>query len=399
MKILLADKLSPATVTHLEALGATVIQNPDLGADELPDHVGDVEVLVVRSTKVTAATIGKAPRLALIVRAGAGVNTIDLEAASHRAIFVANCPGRNTDAVAELAVGLLIAADRRIADASRDLRAGKWRKKEYGKARGLKGRTLGIIGLGAIGRGVARRALGLDMRVVAWSRRLTDEGAKALGIERCATPAEVAARADAVSLHVAAKPETRHLVDAAFLDAMKDGAILVNCARGEVVDTGALKAAIARKGLRVATDVFEDEPAGGAAEFKDTGLAAQVTCTPHIGASTDQASEATAEEVVRLVALYQSTGKPGNAVNLRERSTAVVNLIVRHLNRVGVLAGVLDLLRGNGINIEEMENAVFSGGKTATCDLRLDSRPSPGVLAEMEKDGNIVSVSLVEVGR
>lgn len=395
MNVLLADKLSPVTVTALEALGASVVQNPDLTADDLPEHIGDTEILVVRSTKVTAETIEKASKLALIIRAGAGVNTIDLDVASNRAIYVANCPGKNTDAVAELAIGHLIAADRRIVAACTDLRDGKWRKKEYQKARGLKGRTLGIIGLGAIGKGVARRALGLDMRVIAWSRSLTKEKAQELGIEHCENVKDIAKQSDAISIHIAMKPETKHLIDQSFLNKMKDGAILINCSRGEVVDSKALKVAVEKKRLRVAADVFENEPTGGDADMEDTSLASMITCTPHIGASTDQASEATAAEVVRVVTIYQELGKPCNTVNLRDKSSAIVSLVVRHKNHVGVLAGVLDILRGNDINIEEMENSVFANGLAATCTLRLDSEPSEDVIRKMSNDDHIVSVSLL----
>jgi D-3-phosphoglycerate dehydrogenase len=395
MKILLADKLSPVTVTELEALGATVIQKPDLTASELPENIADVEVLVVRSTKVSAETIKNGTKLVLIIRAGAGVNTIDLDAASSRAIYVANCPGKNTDAVAELAIGLLIAADRRIVDASKALHNGKWMKKEYQKAYGLKGRTLGIIGLGAIGLGVARRAQGMDMRVIAWSRSLTDEKAATLGIERCETVFDVAEQADAVSLHVAMKPETKHLINSEFLGKMRDNAILVNCARGEVVDTAALKDAISKNGLRFATDVFENEPSGGVADFVDTEFAGLITCTPHIGASTDQASEATAAEVVRIVKLYKENGTPANTVNLRSKSTAEASLLVRHNNQVGVLAGVLNLLRGSDINIEEMDNSIFDNGNAATCNLKLDRCPSPELIDQIAKDDKIVSVSLI----
>ena len=395
MKILLADKLSPSTITALEALGATVTNSPDLSAESLPDAIGDNEVLVVRSTKVTEETINRASKLALIIRAGAGVNTIDLSAAGKRAIYVTNCPGKNTDAVAELAIGLLIAADRRIVDAASDLRKGKWRKKEYQKAYGLKGRTLGIIGLGAIGRGVARRAQGMDMNVVAWSRSLTDEKAGQLGIERCETIEEVAAKSDAVSLHIAMKPETKHMINSGFLAKMKDGAILINCARGEVADTQAVMDAIKNKGLRYATDVFENEPAGGEDDFNDCDFASMITATPHIGASTDQASEATAEEVVRIVRNYKEQGKPCNTVNLRSKSPAVVSLIVRHANKIGVLSDVLNVLRSNEINIEEMENFVFENGLTATCTLKLDRNPDAAVVAEIENNEAVVSAAVL----
>ena len=178
MKIMIADKLSHQAVSELEKMGAEVTFKPDLTAADLPANIKDSEILIVRSTKVTAETISAAPQLSLIIRAGAGVNTIDLAAAGEHAIHVANCPGKNTAAVAELAIGLMIAADRRIVNASCDLRDGKWRKKEYGKAGGLKGRTLGIIGLGAIGRAVAARAQGLEMNVMAWSRSLTAQKPK-----------------------------------------------------------------------------------------------------------------------------------------------------------------------------------------------------------------------------
>lgn len=188
MKILIADKMSKSAVTALEKLGHTVISNPDLKAEELPGAIDDAEVLIVRSTKVIADTIAAGKNLSLIIRAGAGVNTIDLAKASEVGVYVTNCPGKNTEAVAELALGLMIAAGRRIADATADLRAGKWRKKEYGKAAGLKDRTLGIIGVGAIGKALIVRAKALEMNVIAWSRSLTPEKAKELGVGFCATP-------------------------------------------------------------------------------------------------------------------------------------------------------------------------------------------------------------------
>jgi len=394
MKVLIADKLSPKAVSELQELGCDVIMSPDVSADQLPELIADAEILVVRSTKVTAATIDAGTNLSLIIRAGAGVNTIDLEEASRRGVHVANCPGKNTDAVAELAIGHLIAADRRIVAANRDLANGQWKKKEYGNAAGLKGRTLGIIGMGAIGAAVARRALGMEMQVIAWSRSLTPEQAARLGIGYCATPDEVAQKADAISLHIAAKPETSHMVNTQFLAQMKDGAILVNCARGEVVDTAALKEAIKTKGLRVGADVFENEPTGGEAEFHDAELAEMANCTPHIGASTDQAADAVASEVVHIVDCYKNTGTPANTVNIQSKSPAVINLVVRHYNRVGVLAGVLDILREAEVNIEEMENLIFDGGEAASCTLKLDSEPTADIIKKINGDNNVIAAML-----
>eukprot|EP00913_Durusdinium_trenchii_P028297 g26525.t1 len=394
MKVLIADKLSSATITELNDLGADVDFQPDLTADDLPTTIGDTNVLVVRSTKVTAATIDAAKNLSLIIRAGAGVNTIDVATASSRGIYVANCPGKNSAAVAELAIGLLIACDRQIVNASADLRNGHWRKKQYGNAGGLNGRVLGIIGLGTIGLEVVARARGLGMQVVAWSRSLTPKAADKMGIWFAETPLDVASTADAVSIHAAYTPETHHIVNAEFLDTMKEGSILINTSRGDLVDTNALRAAIAEKQLRVGLDVFEDEPAGGDAEFADTDLAALVTATPHIGASTDEAAEAIAAEVVRIVQTMRSTGKPANTVNLCERTPATHSLVVRHYNRVGVLAGVLDLLKADGVNVEEMENTIFDGAAAACCTLHLDTPPSNETVTHLESNADILQVTL-----
>jgi D-3-phosphoglycerate dehydrogenase len=394
MKILIADKLADEAVSQLEDLGAHVTVDADLNPETLPTSIQDNEVLIVRSTKVKADTIGNATNLSLIVRAGAGVNTIDLKAANEKGIHVANCPGKNTDAVAELAIGLMIAADRRIVNASVDLRNGVWNKKEYGKARGLKGRSLGIIGMGAIGKSVAKKAQGLGMEVIAWSRSLTEEQAVELGIEYKERMNEVAAEADVLSLHLASNDDTRGIINKDFLAQMKDGSILINSARGEVVNTKDLMAAIKEKGLQVGSDVFEDEPAGGKADFNDTEFAGLITCTPHVGASTDQSTAAVADEVINIIKAYKNTGKPLNGVNQRQKSTAQNNLVVRHFNQVGVLAGVFDALRYEKINIEEMENMIFETGCAASCSLKLDVQPSAALIEKIASGENIIQVMM-----
>lgn len=394
MKVLIADKVSAKMVADLKALGCEVFLNADVSAENLPAELSGVEVLIVRSKKVTAEAIEAGAALSLIIRAGAGVNTIDLKKASERGVYVANCPGKNTDAVAELAIGLLIAADRRIPDALVDLRAGKWRKKEYGKARGLKNRTLGVIGLGSIGAAVARRAKALDMNVIAWSRSLTAEKAKALGIGFCASIDELAEQADAVSLHLALSKETRGIIGPGFFGRMKKGALFVNTARSEVVDLPALKDVLRSGKIRAALDVFENEPSAGEAEFADTELAALLSAAaPHIGASTDQAEEAIAEETVRVARTFMETGKPVNAVNPRKLHTGIP-CVVRHYNRVGVLANVLHELRSEGINIEEMENTIFEGELAACCSLVLDKKPSADLMQRIGAGENIISATL-----
>jgi D-3-phosphoglycerate dehydrogenase len=399
MKVLVADKVAEHTIASLKSLGVEVRYEPDLKAEQLSEAVSEANVLVVRSKKVTAATIQAGPRLALVVRAGVGVDTIDVAAASARGIYVANCPGRNADAVAELAIGLLIAADRRIVEASVALREGKWKKGEFGKARGLKGRTLGIAGFGTIGQATARRALGLEIKVVAWSRSLTPEKAERAGVAHAATLADLARASDAVSVHLAATEETRHLIGPAFFEALRPGAIFINTSRGDVVDAGALRKAIADRKLRVGLDVYEGEPAGSEAAFPDTDLArAAACCTPHVGASTDQASEAIAEEAVRIVKSFLETGSPANAVNICGRSPARYTLVVRHFDRVGVLAGVLDGLREDGVNLEEIQNTVFEGAQAACCTLFLDSEPTSKTLEAIRANPDILQVTLSSRG-
>jgi D-3-phosphoglycerate dehydrogenase len=394
VKILIADKVSAKVVRALEGDGAEVTFSPDLSAQSLPAAIADSEVLVVRSTRVTAETIQAAPALALVIRAGAGVNTIDLQEASARGICVANCPGKNNHAVAELALGLMISADRRIPDATAALRGGEWKKKEFGKARGLRGRVAGIVGLGTIGSAMAALCRGLGMTVAAWSRSLTPERATELELEFCPDLDTLAGRADAVSVHLALKPETRGIIGRQFFERMRPGAIFVNTSRGEVVDTAALEEAVAAKGLRAALDVYDPEPASGEAPFEGRELAALLAAaTPHIGASTDQAAEAIGDEVVRIVKTYRETGRPVNTVNFRSKRAAH-SLVVRHFNHVGVLASVLTLLREDGVNIEEMENTIFDGETAAACSLSLDRAPSDRTIEAIRASGEIIRISL-----
>ncbi len=332
MKVLIADKFEQSGIDGLRALGCEVLNEPDLSEQTLPDAMAAKQpvVLVVRSTKVSEQAM--VPSLKLIVRAGAGVNTIDVKAATARKIQVANCPGKNAIAVAELAFGLLLALDRRIPDNVADLRAGKWNKKEYSKARGLYGATLGVLGTGSIAREMMTRAAAFGMPLVVWSRRFDGQDrpmsageAKSVGLEDAArlvpiklapSPAEVAARSDVLSIHVALAPETKAMVNAAVLSRLKPGSFVINTARGEVVDHVALATAIKERKLRVALDVFAAEPASAAADFSDPIVKEPgVYGTHHIGASTDQAQEAIASETVRIVKVWEDTGRAPNAVN------------------------------------------------------------------------------------
>ncbi|MBZ5621917.1 MAG: hydroxyacid dehydrogenase [Acidobacteriia bacterium] len=382
MRVLIADSFEKSGQEGFKAAGCEVFYQPGLKDEALAREVERIQpdVLVVRSTKVTEAILGAGP-LKLVVRAGAGYNTIDVSAASRRGIYVSNCPGKNSVAVAELAFGLMLALDRRIAESVLSLREGRWNKAEYSKARGLYGRTLGLIGLGQIGREMIPRARGFGMRVVGWSRRLTADAAAALGIEGKASPVEVAAAADIVSVHLALNAETHGLIDGVFFEAMAPGAYFINTSRAEVADQEALSRAIRDRGIRAGLDVFHKEPSGGTGEFSDEIVkAGLVYGTHHVGASTDQAQEAIAAETVRIVRAFQETGKVPNVVNLAKATPAVCALVVRHLDRPGVLASVLDAISAAHINVQEMENIVFEGAQAAVARIHLESEPAAPLL-------------------
>lgn len=395
MKVLIADAFEASGVEALVSAGFEVVHEPALADESLVEALRrtQAEVLVVRSTRVTAAMLD-AGSLALVVRAGAGYNTIDVAAASARGIYVSNCPGRNAIAVAELVMGLILALDRRIPDNVADLRAGQWNKKKYSAARGLYGRTLGLLGYGNIGREVASRAQAFGLHLVIWSRRLkpgTDPAELGLvsAADRTVTiassPGEVAAAADILSVHVALAPETQGLVDGALLAKLRPGAFFVNAARAEVVDHEALAAAVRERGLRVALDVFPGEPSAGTGEFALPLLReAGVYGTHHIGASTEQAQEAIAAETVRIIRAFRDTGRVPNVVNLARRTPATHMLIVRHRDRPGVLAHVFDQLREAAINVQETENIVFEGAQAAVARINLDRAPAKEVLKRIE---------------
>jgi D-3-phosphoglycerate dehydrogenase len=399
MKILIADSFSEAHLEAFRKLGLDVDFRPQLGKDDLPEAILGVNVLVVRGTEVSAKTIEAGEALALIVRAGAGVNTIDRKAASARGVYVANCPGKNAIAVAELTLGLLLSLDRRLPDNVADLRAGTWNKKEYSNADGLYGRTLGVIGTGSIGREVIARAQAFGMKVVAWSRSLTDESAAALGVARAPTVSDLCGQVDALTVHVALAGSTRGLVSESALERLRPRAIFINTSRAEVVDGAALKRAIKEKSLRVALDVFDKEPKGGSGPFEDDIVhAGTVYGTHHIGASTAQAQEAIGEETVRIVRAFVQRGEVPNVVNLCARSPARYQLNVRHLDQVGVLAEVLGAVRRHDINVEEMENTVFEDAVAACARIRLSRRPSADLLDELRDRKAIIHVDLVELG-
>jgi len=323
MRVLIADKLEQRAKVGLTDLGCELVDRPDLDPDTIADAIAETRpgAIVVRSTKLRRPAIERGtPELKLIIRAGSGYDNIDHADAAELGVAVCNCPGMNAVAVAELTMGHLIALDRRLVDQTNDLRAGRWRKGEYAKARGLKGSSLLVIGTGAIGLEVIARARAFGIEVTAQSRSLTEAQAGAMGCGWIPFTREAIREAlpafDAVTVHVAATAETTNLCDAAFFDAMKDGASFINTSRGEIVDEAALVRAVESGRVRAAVDVYQDQPS-----FKEGEWSSPLAGPPgiynshHCGASTDQAQLAVADEVVEIVRGFKNDGTTKHRVN------------------------------------------------------------------------------------
>lgn len=306
MHILIADSFPNTALAAIETDGARCEYRPEITAEELPDTVGDADVLVVRSTRVDAQTIAAGRRLRSVIRAGSGTNTIDRDAAATRGVAVCNVPGRNAIAVAELAFALLLSLDRQVPDAVADLRAGRWDKARYGQAQGLYGRSIGVVGLGDIGLAFAERAHAFGMRphAIAKSGRAPEVAARAQACDVRFVPdlATLTGSCDVLSFHVPVSETTRGMVSRELLANCRDGAWIINTSRGEIVDEPALIDALDTRGMRAGLDVFDGEPTAPAGAF-DSPLARHpsVYGTHHVGASTEQAQQAVADEVVRMI--------------------------------------------------------------------------------------------------
>lgn len=397
MKLLVADKFESHAIEELKHLGLEVVYEPELSAETLPSKIAGVGVLVVRNTAVTSATIDAGAQLHLIVRAGPGTAGIDVAAASARGIYVAACPGKNAIAVAELVMGLITALDRRLPDAVAQLRSGRWERTELSRAEGLFGKNLGLAGFGAIAREVAVRAKAFGLNVIAQSRSLSLQRAAELAVGHAKNLEELASRSQILSVHLPLTSSTRGIVDKRVFDALPEGAIFINTARSEVVDQAALAEAIEKRGLRVGLDVFEGEPQQGSAAFDSPlfQLDGTVYGTPHIGAATRQAEHAIANEVVRIVRSFLRTGDVPNCVNVMHTSPARYQMVVRSLDKVGVLANVLGVLKRHGLNVEELSSTIFDGAIAACTKIRVTGRPGEACVQEIKAFSEVLHVDVV----
>ena len=390
MKVLIADKFPDQYIQKLKDAGIEVVYNPKLGENDLPEAAKDVDCLVVRSTNVNAATIDNSNNMSLIVRAGSGVNNINIPAANKKGIYVSNCPGKNSIAVAELAIGLMISLDRRIPQNVIDFRQGKWNKGEYSKAEGLYGKTLAIVGYGNIGKEVAKRAQAMGMNIYAKDIAVIE----GYGVKDFSEFDQILPIADVVTVHLPQTAQTKKLFNDKMFGYLKNGAIFINTSRSGVVDEEALIKAVNEKNLKVGLDVFDGEPESksGAVSSKLQSLD-NVYVTHHIGASTEQAQNAVAEETVNIILQFIKSGIIAHWVNKAKVTDSHFQLVVKHYDKPGVLHSELDALRQGNINLEEVENMVFDGGLVACCTMKLSAPATAGMLESIRKNPDVLSYS------
>lgn len=360
--ILICDVFSQDGIRVLSEEGHEVVYNKDLSGESLVKEVSDLnpEILVVRSTKVTKSVIDASSNTKVIIRAGAGTDTIDVDYASEKGIYVTNCPGKNATAVAELAMGLIISIDRRLAENYLLQKQGKWRKGMFAKCLGLKGRTLGLIGFGNIAQKVAKRALSFEMKVVAYDviPRESEE------VQFASSPEEVLGLADIISLHVPNLPTTKGMVNTEFLKKMKENAVLINTARGELINEEDLKAHLeATENFWYGTDVLKGEPSSKECDWEHPlAFHRRVYGSHHIGASTKQAEAEIGEEVVRIAQKYKQTGEidDANLVNksiIQKGST----LVIKAKKGPKALADIYTTLEKHSWSVNTTESNLLKG--------------------------------------
>lgn len=384
---------SPAGISTLEEEKHEVIYDKNLSDEKLTDamvtHCPDI--LIVRSTKVTASTIDANPHLSLIIRAGAGYDTINVTHASNKGVMVANCPGKNSTAVAELTMGLILNIDRRLGENYKLLKECKWRKGMFADCLGLKGRTLGLIGFGNIAQRVAQRALAFEMKIVAYDvfQKLTE------GVEFVSSVDDVLAQADIVSLHVPNLKETENMVNAEFLRKMKHSAVLINTARGElVIEDDLLEHLNSNDQFWYGTDVFRGEPSAKECDWEHPlGVHPRVYGSHHIGASTKQAEDEIGEETVRICQVFSKSGQIDdvNWVN-KDRTPPKQTLTVKAQKGAKTYSDIFTTLEENDWTITSSETTACEGGKAVI--IKINGEGSVDIKERLTTFDTVISVSV-----
>jgi len=394
MKLLVTCAFPPAALDELRALGTEVLYEPDLTAERLVSRIRDAAILIVGRTGVSADAVAAARSLQMIVRCGTDVSNIAAEEASAEGVFVTHCPDKEAVAVAELMFGLMLALDRRLLDHAAALRAGA-PVPDAALARGLAGQTLGVLGFDAVGHELARRARAFDMKLLAWSASAVGSAPPAGEIEFCSWPRELARRSQIVTAYAPPMRGEGLVVDAALLENLSAGSQLVYVGHGGGIDQTALLDAIHKKSLRVGLDLSAAEGAREALRVQPALLERPgVIVTRQLADRTQQARDATAAEAVRIVRQFLVAGEVLNCVNLLERSPATWQLVLRLRDAVGVLASIMDAIRAEGINAEEIVTRVFVGARAAWCTIALDERPSTETLDVIRGLGGVLHLEL-----
>jgi D-3-phosphoglycerate dehydrogenase / 2-oxoglutarate reductase len=390
MRVLVCDGLEKAGIDILRQMPALVVdERPDMSRQDLKRAIGDYHALIVRSkTKVDAEIIERGLQLSLIGRAGTGVDNIDVAAATRRGIVVMNAAEGNTVTTAEHAFAMLMACARQIPQATASLKSGQWEKKRFLGVE-LMGKTLGIIGLGRIGRAVAERAVCFRMKVLGFDPYFTSEAASKLGIEMAAFD-DLLARADFLTVHTSLTDETRGIINTAAFAKMKPGVRVINCARGGLIDEPALVEAIrAGKVAGAALDVFEKEPPPA-----DNPLLSmeQVIVTPHLGASTEEAQVGVATIIAEQVLDYFKQGTIRGAVNTPAISAEALSKIGPYID----LGGKLGLFQGQVFGHDLREVNIEYAGEVSENDVSpITQAILAGLLSPVIERVNLINARIV----
>lgn len=396
MKILVACRLPDAALDELKSLGAEVIYQPELAGPGLAEQLRDVAILVVGRQRVAREIILAAPQLQMIVRDGTGTLNIAVDEASTQGIFVTHCLFREAAAIAEMTLGLLVALDRQLLDQglqpSDDVTA---RRADDINAMGLVGRTLGILNYGPVGREVAARARAFGMNVLACAGPHCDPLTHEWGIEFVHSPRDLARRSDAISVYVPLDDAKERFINSELIGSLKARALLVHIGHPNAVDEPALYDAVKAGRVRAALDFYSSEAAGEMLRHRSKLLGLHGAVVTHrLADATERAREVIAGEVIRIVRQFLVTGEALNCVNLVERSHATWQLLLRLRDAVGVMASVMDEIRADGINAQEIGCRLFQGGRAAWVSISLNERPSDDMLAALRGLQGVIHVDL-----
>lgn len=394
MRILVACDLPAEAIDQLRELGGDVLLAPDPTAESIRSQIRDVGIVVVSRTRLPADLIHQAKALQLIVRAGDGPGNVAVDEASQQGVFVTHCPNKRAAAAAELAFGFIIALDRDIVDQTILLREARPTKGAPALARGLAGRNIGILGFGAVGMAIAERAIAFGMTVHAWSSSFTGDQSARTDVQWCHWPRELARRCEIVVVAPSEGGATPVLVDDEFVQNLPAGATLVHVGDPGAMDEAAVGRGIQTKQLRVALDTHGGDGAEtGRSRSKLLELPG-VIATPRVAGVTAQARDAIAAEVVHVIQSFLVSGEVLNCLNLAERSPAKWQLVLRVRDQVGVMASILEAVRADGINAEEISSRVFTGAKAAWCTIALNERPSAEALDNIRSLQDVLHLEL-----